>query len=163
MTVLTRNGRQKAPVTVSIHVNDQSIGTSLANISSTRAFHLKDKGMKVTDLRNYDAEVVAMKRIEVRLDFHDVIECMHFRCVSKPSSTEVSQAEVDRMHQQRVFQDCYTWAEYVLEEKKRQMQVGDPKMWPPKPWPWKFEDVLSMPVVIWVSHKNNSKSGSAKS
>ena len=136
----------------STHVDDQSVGTPLPNLSCTTAFHLKAGRMVKNDLRGYKESVVALKRIEMRLDFHAVIECLTFLPIKLPIRLGRSAVDVKRQHREQFQQHCKCWAEYLQEEKARQMQVQDPEVWPPKPWPWPFDDLMAMPVVVWVSH-----------
>ena len=89
----------------------------------------------------------------MRWDYHRVCQCLNFRFVKKEKPEGASYEEVERLYRQRATADCNNWAEYLVVEKKRQMQVEDPSVWPPKPWPWEFKDALTMPVVIWVIYK----------
>ena len=138
-----------------MHVNEQSISTSLADLSCTEAFHLINSEMRRVDFGNMrNGNRVALKRLEMRLDYHKVSQSLNLRSLKKEKPEGVTPAEVERLHRQRVMAECKNWAEYLLQEKTRQMQVEDMSVWPPLPW--EVEDVLTMPVVIWVNYKKQS-------
>ena len=90
-----------------------------------------------------------MKCIEVRPDYERVMERLQFHRVPLPDRETKDAAKL--AHRQQVIEGCRVWADYLLTEKRRQMNIEDPAIWPRMPHPWPIEDVLSMPVVIWIS------------
>ena len=137
------------------YINTQGIVADLHHISNTTAYHLKGGHRLQLDLNDVFPGKVAMRSIEMRLDYERVMERLNFQPIALPKiqNTEESQTTNDKkrrraMHQQQVVQDCSTWSECLLKEKRRQMNIEDRSIWPN--FPWSAEDVMSMPVVIWI-------------
>ena len=120
-----------------------------ANQSDTRAYHLKAGSLRRVDLDSVNAGVVAAKCIELRLDCWKVMERLQFHKVRLPDRADKETARL--AHRQQVSDDARAWADYLLTEKCRQMYIENKSMWPPQPHPWHIEDVLSMPVVLWIA------------
>ena len=131
------------------YARDHGVATALQNVSSAKAYHLKGGIAVEVDLAKVHPEVVAMKCIEVRLDYERVMERLQFHRVPLPERETKDAAKL--AHRQQVIEGCRAWADYLLTEKRRQMNIEDPAIWPRMPHPWPIEDVLSMPVVIWIS------------
>jgi hypothetical protein len=140
------------------YINTQGIVADLHHISNTTAYHLKGGQCFQLDLNNVFPGTVAMRSIEMRLDYERVMERLNFQPIALPKiqTTEESLSTNDKkrrraMHEQQVVQDCSTWSECLLKEKRRQMNIEDLTIWPKLMW--NAEDVMSMPVVIWIKMK----------
>ena len=137
------------------YANDEGIVTDLQNLTNSTAYHIKNGQLYRKELNDVFPGKVAMKCIEMRLDYEQVMERMQFQSIGIPKdeSGEDGQDENDNkhnrtMHRKRVMEVCLTWAEFLLKEKRRQMNIEDRTIWPTLPWCPR--DVLSMPVVIWI-------------
>ena len=42
------------------------------------------------------------------------------------------------------------WIELLVAEKRRQMNITDPALWPQR-LPWPVRNVYDMPIVLWMS------------
>ena len=129
---------------------DQGMVASLRSVTCHDAFHLKEGRAAPIQLPNVNSEFVCVKMIEIRLDYEQVMERWQFRCVAQPLRD--TKEEQQLAHAQRVAQIGNEWAEYLIQEKRRQLNIENSIIWP-KTRPWSFEDVLSMPVVVWISKK----------
>ena len=83
-----------------------------------------------------------MTCIEMRLDYEQVMAPFLFQSIGIPEKHNRT------MPSKRVTEVCLAWAEFLLKEKRRQMNIEDRNIWPTIPWCPR--DVLSMPVVIWI-------------
>ena len=128
--------------------HDHGVVTSLRNVSSTKAYHLKGGIGWEVDLDKVNPGVVAVKCIELRLDYEIVMERLPFQAVCMPERGSKDEARL--AHMKQVSEDGSAWTDYLLTERRRQMNIEDPRIWPRR-CPLLIEDVLSMPVVAWIS------------
>jgi hypothetical protein len=134
------------------YAGNGGIVTAVGNITPTQAYHLKDGRLEEVELATVNQGKVAIKMIEVRLDYECVMERLQFRCIAKPKGE--NEEVTRRAHEKQVTEDCMAWADYLLKEKQRQANTVDRRNWPTEPRAWGFRDVLTMPVVIWITKTN---------
>ena len=124
------------------YTNDEGIVTDLRNLPNSIAYHIRNGQLCRTELNDAFPGKVAMTCIEMRLDYEQVMAPFLFQSISIPENHNRT------MPSKRVTEVCFAWAEFLLKEKRRQMNIEDRNIWPTLPWCPR--DVLSMPVVIWI-------------
>ena len=124
------------------YANDEGIVTDLKNLPNSIAYHIRNGQLYRTELNDAFPGKVAMTCIEMRLDYEQVMAPFLFQSIGIPEKHNRT------MPSKRVTEVCLAWAEFLLKEKGRQMNIEDRTIWPTLPWCPR--DVLSMPVVIWI-------------
>ena len=154
MTVANKNDQMRVLLTVGTveqifrnavyeaYTNDEGIVTDLRNLPNSIAYHIKNGQLCRTELNDAFPGKVAMTCIEMRLDYEQVMAPFLFQSIGIPEKHNRT------MPSKRVTEVCSAWAEFLLKEKRRQMNIEDRNIWPTIPWCPR--DVLSMPVVIWI-------------
>ena len=88
------------------------------------------------------------KTIELPLNYHERMVRYQFRVPPKHDNNR------RQLEEEKWLEKCkrylQKWVELIIAEKKRQMHAPE-KMWPPWPPRSEVKDVMTMPMVIWLS------------
>ena len=90
-----------------------------------------------------DQRKIHCKTIELPLNYHERMQRYQFRVPPKRDLDDEKWREKCNRYLQK-------WIDLIITEKKRQMHMPD-KMWPPWPPRSEVKDVMTMPMVIWLS------------
>ena len=88
------------------------------------------------------------KTIELPLNYHERMVRYQFRVPPKHDSH--GRILDDEKWRGKCKRYLKKWIELIIAEKKRQMHAPE-KMWPPWPPRSEVKDVMTMPMVIWLS------------
>ena len=62
---------------------------------------------------------------------------------------DVPKAGQKAAHKAMIHDFMMSWKKFLIAEKTRQINIAERELWP-KDLPWRPEDVLDMPIVMWV-------------
>ena len=128
------------------YLHKGAIACELNNLDNHEGFHLKGGQAVQVDLRNLQEHLVSLKCLETRVDYEKIMQRVMFQCMGLP---EADSKEVARASHRHIVEDIIaTWVKFLLHEKEEQRNQTD---FCDSSVPWPVTDVLSMPVVAWVS------------
>ena len=147
--------------------SDQRGIVAMDTVTSTHVDQIKNTFPSWIELKDFQPDCVAIKYIEVRLDCEKHMDRMQLQCspLSRTAEHAVGKIqkqaanEARRNDRSRDFRrQCAEWMNYLLVEKRRQLNTSDPSMWPENQ-PWLIADIWTMPIIIWISScpKNPSR------
>ena len=139
--------------------DQRGIVAKLDTLTSTHAYQIKNKVAEWIELKDFQPDCVAIKYIEVRLDYEKHMGRMQLQCspLSRKAEHAVGkiqkQAANEARHDDRsrdFRRQCAEWMNYLLVEKRRQLNTSDPSMWPENQ-PWLIADIWTATIIIWIS------------
>ena len=95
-----------------------------------------------------DQRKIHCKTIELPLNYHERMQRYQFRVPPKHDNNR-RQLDEDKWLK-KCKRYLKKWVELIIAEKKGQMHAPE-KMWPPWPPRSEVKDVMTMPMVIWLS------------
>ena len=117
-------------------------------------FFLNGKNWDRFDITQVQRDLPAHKRkihcktIELPLNYHERMLRYQFRVPPKHDSH--GRILDDEKWREKCNRYLKKWIELIIAEKKRQMHAPE-KCWPPWPPRSEVKDVMTMPMVIWLS------------
>ena len=110
-----------------------------------------DKKFEITQVQRDLPEhlrKIHCKTIELPLNYHERMVRYQFRVPPKHDNNR-RQLDEDKWRK-KCKRYLQKWVDLIIAEKKRQMHAPE-KMWPPWPPRSEVKDVMTMPMVIWLS------------
>ena len=120
--------------------------TSLRNMAVNRKFEYKDEAGKINVRETLHCQI---KQLEPRLDYETWMQRFQFAPVALPKILAKEKARA--AHREKVDDYMRSWQNYIVTEKKRQMNISERELWP-QFLPWDIVDVMTMPMVVWLRH-----------
>ena len=106
--------------------------------------HVRGDRVVALDWELVGGPYVEIKTIEIALNYKDI---MYRYQILQPTFQKAEQAD-----REQVVRNLFgLWAELLMIEKRRQMNIEDRAAWPPLSFlPWDIHEVWDMPVVVWL-------------